>query len=253
MEIKSLLMGIAFSVGLFAVKSGVGLSYFLSRNSGRRETGRSRIMPWAVFGLAYALVFVASVLVLESVDLTQHLGAFQAWIRSGMTLHLLMAGLLTLWGLRLLRDGGKTDRPSHGWIPLVVPCPVCATVILLSLGFLRIAFPESLRLTAFLLWLSFLGVSSASVAATKAGTAAAGDASPESLLGGAMLLISAYFLLSVTVMPNIADLEKIYRISGYSPVSESIDIRRAAIFATALTFAFLSGFGLTRRRMRRIA
>jgi hypothetical protein len=49
MELKSLILGILFSVGIFAVKSGVGLYYFL----GQRQSLKMKM----VWGMLYSIFF----------------------------------------------------------------------------------------------------------------------------------------------------------------------------------------------------
>ncbi|GBC62546.1 hypothetical protein DENIS_3518 [Desulfonema ishimotonii] len=248
MACKSLILGIIFSIGIFAVKSGVGLQYFLSRTpSARAKTG-----AWLIFALTYLSVFGASGLILAKLDLMNHLTAIQAWIQSGMTIHLIMAGMLLLWGIRLLRQRDDVQTKSHGWLLLAIPCPVCATAIFLSLGFLTACYPDRPVMTAGLLFLVFLTINLATVWVMSAGTRTQ-DTPPEVVLGGAMLLIAVYFLLSVTVMPQFADADKIYRMSLASSETPPEQLRHLAFFGLCIVITFMSGFGSAFLNIRRAA
>jgi predicted transporter len=248
MEWKSLILGIVFCVGIFAVKSGVGLSYYMSKTT----STRARMGVWAGFAVTYLLVFAASGFTLEKIDLMRHLEAIQKWIQSGMLVHLLMAGMLVLWGLRLLRENGDAAGKSPGWLLLAAPCPVCATVIFFSLGFLTAYFPESPRTIAALLYLTFLLINLLTVWVMAAGNAAR-ITPPETLLGGAMLIIAAYFFLSVTVMPNFTDIDKVYRMACCPSDQTPVDVRYLLISGVSSAAAFITGFGAVFYRIRRTA
>ena len=246
MEWKSLVLGVAFCVGIFAVKSGVGLSYYMSKTT----SSRARAGAWAGFAATYLLVFAACGYILEKIDLMQHLVAIQEWIQSGMLVHLLMAAMLLLWGLRLLRENGGAAGKSRGWVLLAAPCPVCAMVILFSVGFMAAAFPESPLIMAALLYLVFLSINTATV---KIMSATRNRESPESFLGVSMLAIAAYFFLSVTIMPNIADADKIYQMALYPSNAALEEPRRLLVFVVGMLAAFLSVFGITFLRIRKMA
>jgi predicted transporter len=246
MELKSLILGIVFSLGIFAVKSGVGLSYYMSRTT----STRARIGSWAGFAVTYLLVFAAAGFILEKVDLMRHLEAIQKWIQSGMLVHLLMAGMMMLWGVRLLRNNGAFSTQSKGWLLLAIPCPVCATAILFSLGFLVAVYPDSLWMTAALLYGIFVLIS---LLAGRMMAAKKPRTSPESLLGAVMLIIAAYFFLSVAVMPNFADIDKIYRMACSSPKAPQPHIPHLLVFLAVVVATFLSGFSVAFYRIRRAA
>lgn len=132
---------------------------------------------------------------------------------------------------------------------LVVPCPVCLTVVVLSLGFLTVCFPDSAMTATLLLFLGFMLINVATIFVMGGGVKKSG-ATPEVILGSAMLLISVYFLLSVTVMPRFADADKIYRISLASTDSAR-PVPHAILFYAFMTMAFAGGFAHTFLSSRR--
>ncbi|WP_080797829.1 DUF2162 family putative transporter [Desulfamplus magnetovallimortis] len=260
---KSLILGILFSIGIFAIKSGLGLHYYLSKT----PSGKRRAMVLALFFLAYLSLFILSQQLLARIDLVRHMNTIQTFIQSGMLIHLVMAGLLTLWGLHLLRhsqhnfqgeptpnlqsdsdnnfQGEYTNkRHTRAWLMLVIPCPVCVTVIFISLGFMTACFPDTPMLTMLLLFFCFLLINGLTLFIMGAGKWNR-NSSPEALLGSAMLLISAYFLLSVTIMPQFADADKVYRLSLSTSEIPFQQIQHLFLFIACVGMTFISGFTYT--------
>ena len=77
------------------------------------------------------------------------------------------------------------------------------------------------------------------------------DTPPETLLGGAMLLIAVYFFLSVTIMPQFADADKIYRMALYLPDTTAEQTPHQFLFLTWVAAAFFGGFGRMTLKIRR--
>lgn len=227
MELKTLILGLFVSFAAFALKAGGGLAYLFST----RETVKNRALAAALFALVYALVFLMAGLILSGIDLTVHMDQFQTFFKSGMFMHFALALLLIIWGARLVSTPGKSGstlqrlgldkgraeragqgeahKATRGWIPLVIPCPVCFTVILLSVAFLRILYPGH----PGLLWALYLFFVLVSLGLAWPLSYAMDRFTPEPLLGTLMLYLSAYFLLTIFMVPTFSDLDRIYRIS----------------------------------------
>lgn len=242
---KSLILGVLFGIGIFAVKSGVGLSYGVARRPGLFK----KFTLLLLFALAYGLVFGLIAVVLGRIDPVRHLTAIQSFLQSGMTIHLVMAALMALWGVVLLKGRHGHAGASRGWLLLVLPCPVCASVILFSAAFLHSFWPDQFAWALAGLYLAFVLLSLAAMGAMALGRGAA--RSPESLLGGAMVLMAAYFLLSVTVMPQFAGLEEVYRLSLHRPAGPAQVAGGALPVAALVVAAFAAGFGFTLNKTRR--
>jgi predicted transporter len=251
--LKSLVLGILFGIGIFAVKSGLGVAVALYR---RRR--RERLLGLVAFAGVWAAVFSAVALVLPRLDPLRHLAAIQSFMRAGMLIHLVMAGLMAVWGVVLLRRSESPARGSRGWLLLVLPCPVCVTVIFLSAAFFLARFPEHGALLVPGLYLAFMGIALAAAALAgrrprgrpEGGAPAA--VAPESFLGGAMLLLAVYFFLSVTIMPQFADLDKVYRLAGpHGDARAAVANPSRLVPVLAAVTAFAAGFGTTWKRARR--
>jgi predicted transporter len=245
MAYQSLILGVLFSIGVFAIKSGVGISYVVSAQRNRRSKAGAVVL----FVAAYFCVFAVAVVVLKRIDPVAHMVAIRSFIQSGMMLHLVMAGLLMIWGLTLLRRTEGSRPTSKGWLMLAVPCPVCVTVIFFSAGFLITCFPDAPLAAVLALYLAFVLINlltMAVVALYRKKT----DTSPESFLGGAMLLAALYFFLSVTVMPQFADVEKVYRLAMYQGRAHSAKLLHLVPFSILAATAFAGGYGFTIKKIR---
>ncbi|MGD9221617.1 MAG: DUF2162 family putative transporter, partial [Desulfobacteraceae bacterium] len=132
MAYQSLILGVLAGIGIFAVKSGVGISYVVLR----QERIRTKAAGFIIFAMVYGFVFATAAWILPKIDPVRHLAAIQSFIQSGMLVHLAMAGLMMGWGLVLLKQNTASQSKSRGWLMLAVPCPVCVTVIFFSAGFL---------------------------------------------------------------------------------------------------------------------
>ncbi len=245
MSYENLILGVLFSVGIFAVKSGLGTACFVAG----QEKRRARIGAFFLFVLTYGLVFAAVALILARMDPIGHLAAIQSWVRSGMIVHLGLAVLLMVWGVLLLKNGSRR-RKSRGWLLLALPCPVCATVIFLSAGFLYASFPDIPRFAVLMLYLAFVMINLVTMAVIGLYRRAR-TISSESILGGAMLLIALYFMASVTVMPQFADVDKVYRLAVYEGKAPSQKVLHLLPFSVLSAAAFVGGYGLTSKKIRR--
>ena len=247
---KSLILGVLFSIGIFAVKSGVGIAYV----AGQKKRVRDTFFIVLLYALSYAAVFAVATLILPRIDPVRHLAAIQAFIQSGMIIHLALATLMLAWGIVLL----KRKKPSPGidsprslaWLILALPCPVCMTVILLSSGFLITCFPDHPKAMVCALYLAFLIVGLVSMGMVCRFRTWA-MVSSEAFLGSAMLLVAAYFLVSVTVMPQFAELDKVYRLASYSGESKPDNISHLIMLMVFAAAAFGVGYGVTFAKIRR--
>lgn len=105
--------GTIFSLGIFAVKVGLGLGF-----------GRA---GWKVVFLtlcAYLILFV-----LIAVLSNNLVKALEPLLRKGLYLHALMATGLIAWGGYALK---KTCSHRHQAFLLLLPCPVCITAMIYS-------------------------------------------------------------------------------------------------------------------------
>jgi predicted transporter len=245
-EFKSLLLGLVFALGVFSVKSGCGISYLVSQ----RTSIRGKATAFVVVTATYLLLFVSSWHISKTVDLVSHFNRLKGLFESGMTLHVLMAGGTLLWGVSLLRDHKESRLKSLGWVALVVPCPICASVIFFTTGFLVAFFPNhsfSAVLGAYAVYLVISLLTMTALAISLRLT----ETTPERILGLGMLFVSAYFFLSVLLAPHFQELERVYRVARHGSKESIGNASEAMTVGMILVLSFVTGFVLKRTRGRR--
>lgn len=247
MELKTLFIGIVFAMGIFAVKSGVGLRYLLAC----KAKLRSKLLLLLLYVLVYLSMFMGAAYILRKVDIIAHFATIQKWLSSGMLVHVIMAAGLMLWGLYLLKNSGRMKRESYGWVALMVPCPICITVIFISLSFLISYYPDTGYLAPLAAYLAFMGI----VTVTVIGMASwdwrfGSSGNSENNMGAAMMLIAAYFFLSVIIMPQFGNIDKIYRLAAYHSDAVATPDHHILLLIVLMISFFSAGFISITRKYR---
>ena len=210
MELKTLVLGMFIAMSAFSVKVGIGWSYLCSR----RPPGQKIALSCAVL-TGYAILFAVLYLVVSRVNILAHYELFLPLWSSGVTLHWITAILIFVWGLYLLKAKREKENcenhRSKAWIALVIPCPVCASVILMSASCLSLYFPDEAAYAVAGLFALFI-----TAAALGGFVVSYGGAHPEEALAQAMILISLYFIVSALVIPQFGEIGNIYRLAVYS-------------------------------------
>ena len=246
MELKSLFIGLTFTIGIFALKSGVGLYYLLSL----KRKLKLKILFFSVYSVVYFFIFMLSSLILEKMSIITHFEAIQTFLKSGMFIHVLMACLLLIWGVILVKRQKSKKHITHAWLFMVIPCPVCIMVIFFSAGFLVAFFPDSGNLAVLCAYAGFIVINIAAMLIMSFWKALF-DSTPEAILGSLMLMISVYFILSVIIMPQFSDLDKIYRLAAYKGEINIINTDQFILYLLIIISSILFGFYLMKRKIRR--
>lgn len=242
MELKSLILGIVLAVSIFAVKSGIGMVYLVAHVKDRKRR------TWVILGSAvsYGLLFVAAFFLLRWLNRVALFPLFNKILKYGMPLHFALAFGMLVWAVYLLKRD-PTPTTSKAYLTLVVPCPVCMTVILLITGFVLAYFPKNGGIALAGVYVIYLVIQFATMGIF-AVWQRAGDGDPDRMLGWGMLLIAGYFILTVLIAPQMGDLSKIYRIANYK--GETDLLTRNGIIAVWATIAFTFALGWIFRTLR---
>lgn len=189
------------------------------------------------------------------VNLLSHYELLQPLWAGGVTLHWLVAGLLFLWGLALLKSGtGQSSgfkKSSRGWLALVIPCPVCLSVVLMSAAGLALYFPDNSGPALAALFAAFVVLAAVSGLSLIMGRSRK-DQPWEPTLGLAMMLMAAYFIVSALVMPQFADISKVYRLAAYGGESRAADPLSNWLTISSVLGLLALGFFMTKNRYRRV-
>ncbi|MCL2029510.1 MAG: DUF2162 domain-containing protein [Deltaproteobacteria bacterium] len=253
MELKTLWLGLVISLGAFAVKTGLGWAYALA--VGRL---RQRLLASLAVIFCYAALFGLVFLVISKINLLAHYETLLPLWRHGFLLHWLTALMLLAWGLILLGRGADAScgaAPSRGWLALVIPCPVCLSVILMSAAVLNLYFPEQAPAAIAALFLAFMTIAALAAFLARAGACAVRPASAgtnsaplEANLGLTMLLVALYFMLSALISPQFAELGRVYRISAYPAGGQDAQLGPRLFTLGAIGLVFITGFLAAKKR-----
>jgi predicted transporter len=250
MEFKSLVLGLVFGLGVFAVKSGIGLGALI----GAIDQPRRRRLAALGHLLAYLILFGLGALLLRQISLVDYFPRVQSLFRVGTTLHLLLAVALGGWGLALLfGHRTKTGWQRRGWLLLSLPCPVCATVIVLETALVMQFFPHRALLAVAAMATGFVSVQFLTALVLRRGLRQTGkeEGGGERTLGLLMVLLSAYFVLAACLMPQFAQIDRIYRLCG---AGDGFRGEGNQLLVTLFAMAAVAGVGmvLRLRHMKRI-
>lgn len=244
---RSLLLGMVFSMGTFAIKSGVGIYY----RSACTRNGKSTPLWIAGMMSIYFILFFLSTYISVQMDIMRYLDGFFSISRYGMTIHFFMATLLMGWAILILRSHHTCSGHSLGWVPLVIPCPVCMLVIFISQSFLSAFFPNAPYLWMMVAFSGFVLISLVSARIMKSVQHYAG-ASADRILSASMLIISAYFILSAIFMPHFSDIDEIYRLADYTGDAPETGFGAILVLTGVVVLSFTYGFIRNYSRIRRI-
>ena len=237
MEYKTLVLGMIFAMGIFAVKSGVGLHYLVTQ----KEDKKIKLISFSLYSLVYLMLFLTSSWILQKVDIILYFRTVQKFLQSGMLVHILMAGVFIIWGIVLMIGREGPEKGSKGWMALIIPCPVCMTVIFLTAAFLLSYFPDSGYVSIIWGYMGFICIVFLTMIGMTLWDRGSGS-SPESNMGTAMFLIAVYFILSVIIMPQFGDIDKIYRLAAYEGEKQVVDLKKILSFYSILVAFFTIGF-----------
>jgi predicted transporter len=251
-ELKTLFLGMFISMAAFSVKAGMGWAYLCAECPPRRKIAASA-MVLSIYGALFAGVS----LLVARVNILAHYEIFRPLWQGGVTLHWLAAIFIFAWGLILLRSnqpkdchgGGKTSR---AWLALVVPCPVCLSVVLVSASCLALYFPDDATIAITCLFVAFVTLAGTTCLVMRlCGSLKSGDSEPaERTLAQTMLLIAAYFIVSALVMPQFAEISKIYRLAVYSAETRTSDRMTGLLVAGVLSLLLAFGFLCSRKKLK---
>lgn len=237
--------GMLFSLGIFAIKVGFGLSF-----SGMKWKGM-------VFTLSvYLLIFVLIAVLSE-----QLIKVLEPVLKKGAYLHALIATGMIVWGIYLLRSqrpahptsmsevvgvrGQKRkieteQKSNHSSLLLLIPCPVCLTAMTFSTW----AALNVIKLPAFLVGLGlgvvFVTLSLSIYFFLEFITYHPSPITQKVNLGLSMIAIGLYFILSLYLPAKIEEAKGVYR--SFLTENPAVALNGAIGVFVVLFTAMLIGF-----------
>jgi len=227
--------GILVAFSVFGIKVGLGLGVHMYN---RRRPCSKKMLFFGASLLVYLTLFLGMYGLITSFNLLNYLDQFVNMLRYGMALHLAVALGMFFWGARLILQNPMTHYhvPLRASLLLILPCPVCATVILLNLTLALSLFTLSPLATTLVLF-SLFGL----IIVTTAGILfpfRQKIGNGNSFLGLSMLLIALYFLLTVIIAPIYPEIKAAFQMAASnSPVNATEPFHTVLLVAVALVFA----------------
>lgn len=248
MILEMLVAGMLMAVGAFAVKTGIGLHYLLSRVSGGTW---ARAGIWGGFGLAWFGLFVLCAWIAGQWEVARPGRAAQGLLESGMLLHVGASAGMAFWGIHLLRRPKGEDASTRGWLALVVPCPACMVVLILSMTAVRTFIPDAAWQVMLGIFGAFAGIALVTAVAFRSGRLT-GGASPARTLGWAMFITAIYFFTSILFLPSVQDAGEIYSVAAGLATDRNLPGPMVSAVIAAAALCLGVGFFRTRTRARRV-
>ncbi|WP_022668592.1 DUF2162 family putative transporter [Desulfospira joergensenii] len=233
--------GVVLAFLSFGIKTGMGVgSRIFNKDC-------SRLSSWLFSAgtlVSYLVLFFALHAVVTRLNLLDYLDQLTGLIQYGMLVHLAVALGLITWGASLLMKPvkGKVTTSFRAGLFLVLPCPVCATVILLNLTLALSLSSLTPLATTLALFLFFFGIVAATLMSLFLFRRKKGI--DNSLLGAAMVLIALYFFMTVLIAPIYPKLKPAFAMAASNNPVTNIELLPILILA-GVSLA-LSGFGFAR-------
>ncbi len=218
--------GMIFSLGVFAVKVGFGLSF-------SRMKWKGILLTLSFYFLLFIVIAMLSGRLIELLE---------PLLREGPYLHALMATIMIAWGIYLIKHGhGKATKINPHSMLLLIPCPVCLTAITFSVW----AGINAIKLPSYLVGLG-LGLVFTSLSLIFMGiTRLRSSISPHINLGLSMIGIGIYFLMSLIVPAKIEEAKGVYESFLYK--NTSFALKDVGGVLTIMLIAMLIGFFVYKR------
>ncbi len=238
--------GVIMAFLSFGIKAGMGIG---SRIFNSRVSKKS---AW-FFSLGtlgtYLILFAALHLTITRLDIMAYLDRITHLIQYGMVIHLAVALGLLFWGVKLLLNPHAHHQaagPGAGLF-LVLPCPVCATVILLNLTLalsLSSLSPLATTVSLFCLFWAIIGATLLTLALIKGKTGV-----DNAFLGASMALISIYFLATVLIAPIYPKIKPAFNMAVSNNPASQMDIPATLILLGVC--GVLAGVGFIRFHIKK--
>ncbi len=220
LEILLWMGGVLFSLGIFAIKVGLGLGF---KNIRWREI----LIILSLYLLLFILISFLSERLMEIIE---------PLLRKGPFLHLFMALGLVAWGVFLLTRKDSSKSTLCTAYPLLLPCPVCLTAITFSIWAAGSVIKVSEIFLGLGLGVVFIALTLFVIIITRL----RGASNPEINLGLAMLTVGLYFILSLFIPGKIEEAKAVYR--SFLTETGEINLDNSAGVILVLLIGILLGF-----------
>ncbi|GAB6888050.1 hypothetical protein JCM13304A_15480 [Desulfothermus okinawensis JCM 13304] len=187
----------------------------------------------------YFSIFYLSYLIIKYVDITSIFPLFERFLKSGMSIHLIMALGMIYWGINILC---KEIKNTKAYLFLLIPCPLCMIVIFLTLSFLFKFIGKYNIKYLISFYFIFLAIQIFTLILLDILTRWYRKVSFINFLGYTLIFIGIYFLLVYLLAPQIGQLTNIYRLSMHSNLSHKFSLKDMYIIISSLIIILFGYF-----------
>jgi len=106
LELKSLILGRTFSLGIFAVKSEAGFSHLLQS----KPRYAQRLWLTCAYIISYTIIFSLAWFTVCRINLFTHLDTDMLLFKNGMISYFLLTVLLFIWDIAQLKQSPQEDK-----------------------------------------------------------------------------------------------------------------------------------------------
>ena len=237
---KFWLVGILIALSSFGIKVGLGATAIIYD---RFVSLKRKIIFLSATYLIYFSLFLLFYLFIINFELLKYFDYFIGFMNYGMILHILVAVGIFYWGIKLLI--GKSEKlqvnNQKGVLLLILPCPVCMTVIFFTLSFSYKLFSFSQFYTTGILFIIFISFSLLVILLTLPLHKKIINAN-SSFLGLTMVMIAIYFLLLILIAPVYQETKELYNkiISNTTPKG-TLDLKFFVLLLITMILLFTVG------------
>lgn len=243
--------GFFMAFSAFAGKAGMGAAAICYDAT---IPAHKRVLAICVALLGYVTLFWGLQVLATYFRLLNYLGHLSRALQCGMIVHCAMATGLVLWGIHLLVGAGQQQQrensagpgTAHRTIPfgtllLVLPCPVCIAVILITLSVAYDLLSFHPTTTTAVALGSFATVFLLAMLALFPFRRRITEAGP-SFLGFLMVLVGMYFFLIILIAPVYQEALDVYSLAARAPESSGTDHFSLFIVLACAACLFAAGF-----------
>ena len=248
MMIKSLLItGIIIALSIFGIKTGLGIAPLLYDGS---IPVRKKLIFLTGILFIYLVIFLGLYALVTHFQLLNYLDHFLEAMRYGILIHLFVASGLIVWGIKLLLSAGSdtSGNSQKGILLLILPCPVCITVILLTLSLAYSTFSISLASTTLLLFGIFSTIAFLVVLMLFPFRRQIGK-TDSSFLGLVMIMVSTYFFLTVLIAPAYQEIQDVYSLASQNTGNTTFNLKSFLILMSSAVILFSAGYFIHHRKL----
>ncbi len=249
MDVKRFAIGLILILGVFAIKAGVGLYCGIVSRKGKL----SKVLLGTGYGAVYLLLFSLFAYFWKSGLWSSSMGILLDVARFGGDIHFAASSGLIAWAIWLLKSNSDGKSSGKAWIALVIPCPVCMTVIFFSMGFIVSYFPSSLWRTVWVSWGFFVLTGITASLTVNIFRSKLHGPDYNNMVAYVMFISASYTLLTLLFGTGVKEATRVFRIvAGKDMIPGSYNHRVLIITLALCIITFLGSFAFNIIKQKRL-